>query len=295
MTNLTSLDFDTKYQKTSPKTQKHINCTFITNKMHLEFTKYHGAGNDFIMVDGFKNQEIMHQLSKDDIAFVCKRHFGIGADGLIIISPLVGYDLEMIYYNSDGAISSMCGNGGRCTVQFAHSLGYVEGNIRFLAADGPHKGRIETDGISISMSNVKHVENISGSSCYMNTGSPHYVSQLDSNVSLQSLDLVTQARRIRYNDRFFKEGTNVNFITRDSDTVQIRTYERGVEDETLACGTGVVAAAIVSRLGVNGHHSVQVAARGGLLRVDFDTVGDIYQNIWLFGPAQAIFSGVIEL
>ena len=262
--------------------------------MHLEFTKYHGAGNDFIMVDGFKHQEVLYQLTKDDIESLCKRHFGIGADGLIIISPKDGYDLEMIYYNSDGAISSMCGNGGRCTVHFAHSLGYVEQNMRFLAADGPHKGRIESDGIAISMSDVKNVENISASSCYMNTGSPHYVSQLDANENLLSLDLVTEARKIRYNNRFSKEGTNVNFITKANDTVQIRTYERGVEDETLACGTGVVAAAIVSKLGIKGHHSVQVKTRGGDLRVDFDA-GDSYHNIWLYGPAQSIFSGIIEI
>ncbi len=263
--------------------------------MHLEFTKYHGAGNDFIMIDGFKNKKIHQELSKSDINSLCKRHFGIGADGLIIIKELDGYDLEMIYYNSDGVISSMCGNGGRCTVHFAYTLGYVGKEMSFLAADGPHQGKIEAEGVTISMSPVGKVETIDKQNVYMNTGSPHYVSLLEVDIDgLSSLNLVSKARSIRYNDRFAEEGTNVNYIVKGENKLHIRTYERGVEDETLACGTGVVAAAIMSRQGKVGPQSVYVEAKGGLLRVDFDT-GEGYTNIRLFGPAQSVFTGHIEI
>lgn len=263
--------------------------------MEIEFTKYHGAGNDFIMIDGFRHSKLSQKLTQEDIAWLCSRHFGIGADGLIIIAESDTYDLEMIYYNSDGAISSMCGNGGRCTVHYAHSLGYVGKEMTFLAADGPHQGKVSDNSISISMSDVKTIEDLKQNAFFLDTGSPHYVQFIEGrDTDLRDMDLVKTARVVRYGPTYAKEGTNVNYVIKNSDKLLIRTYERGVEDETLACGTGVVAAAIASRMGYDGRQVVKVAARGGDLEVSYNS-GKNYTDIWLTGPAKGVFTGRCDL
>lgn len=260
--------------------------------MDIEFSKYHGTGNDFIMIDGMKDLSIRKYLTTDHIAALCHRRFGIGADGLIILSPDEETDFYMVYYNSDGRISSMCGNGSRCTVRFAHNLSYISEQCTFMAIDGIHHGRVESDYISVHMSDV-HVVNANGSDYVLDTGSPHYVTYLD---DVDGLDIISHAHKIRYSDSYKSDGINVNFVKRHEDSIQVRTYERGVEDETYSCGTGVVACAIASSRLENGVISpVHINTKGGDLKVSFQREADSYKNIWLAGPAVKVFEGKITI
>ncbi|MEL7118513.1 MAG: diaminopimelate epimerase, partial [Bacteroidota bacterium] len=224
---------------------------------------------------------------------LCDRHFGIGADGLILIEPYEQFDFEMIYYNSDGNRGSMCGNGGRCAVAFAHDLGKIDQHTIFLAVDGPHQANVKkSNWIELQMQHVYEVEK-GDAYFYLNTGSPHYIMFVD---QLEKFDVVGNGRAIRYNDRFRAEGTNVNFIQPTKEGIAIATYERGVEDETLACGTGITAAAIAHYLNADGSIKppVAVKAKGGDLKVDFKTVDDHFEDIWLHGPADFVFEGKIN-
>ncbi len=262
--------------------------------MKIDFSKYHGAGNDFVMIDGFLYPKLSHNLTTDQVAFLCNRHFGIGADGLIILSRHEEYDFEMIYYNSDGKLSSMCGNGGRCILKYAKQLGYIQDKASFLAVDGPHLGSVGNQ-ISLKMSSVETIEKLDDNTFYLDTGSPHYV-QFRKDIS--TIDILREARVIRYNARFEAKGTNVNFVeVLDDGSLSLRTYERGVEDETLACGTGVVASALAHsyRSGDEGLRSERVHAVGGDMQVNFSCDGSIYEDIWLIGPAQEVFKGEIYL
>lgn len=258
--------------------------------MQLNFRKYHGAGNDFVLVDARRGLAFP-RTGTALIARLCDRHFGIGADGLILLEDHEEYDFAMAYFNSDGRPSTMCGNGGRCIVAFARDLGIERETYRFLAADGPHLARLLPGGeVALQMSDVAAIE--AGEDFYfLDTGSPHYVRFVD---DLDGVAVVADARKIRYNDRFRAEGTNVNFVHATSAGLRIATYERGVEDETLACGTGVTAAALAAaaRGGATGRQTVEVQARGGNLRVSFLRATDGFQDIWLIGPAQFVFSGV---
>lgn len=257
--------------------------------MLIPFSKYHGTGNDFIMID---NRALGLTLSQSQIAQLCNRRFGIGADGLILVQVNERI-VEMVYYNSDGAPSSMCGNGGRCFVTFCQQLEVLSDQGEFLAVDGMHPFKMEDGLVSLKMSDVTSVETINDA-VYMDTGSPHYVTMVD---DVLEIDLVNDARKVRYNDRFSVKGTNVNFVEMMDGVTHIRTYERGVEDETLSCGTGATACAIAMHyLGHIADLSMPVKVLGGKLNVSFTPNGNgNYSNVWLTGPTESVFDGEIEL
>ena len=260
----------------------------------MTFYKYHGAGNDFILID--QREDVWVRPDQQTlIATLCDRHFGIGADGLILLEKKPGYDFEMVYFNSDGRPSSMCGNGGRCIVAFARHLGIIETSCSFLAVDGPHEAVVvRPDWIELKMSDVASVE-IGEGFYYLDTGSPHYVQFVP---DLSKVDVVVEGRAIRYNDRFKEVGTNVNFVQPLEKGIQLNTYERGVEGETLACGTGVTAAAIASFLQEASNEKIMeipVQAKGGNLAVRFKHTSEGFKDIWLCGPAKLVFSGKIDL
>lgn len=269
----------------------------------MQFSKYQGAGNDFVMLD----QRTHRWISRDDsdlIARLCDRRYGIGADGLILLQSVEGHDFEMIYFNSDGRESTLCGNGGRCIAVFARDIGVTSNECRFLAIDGPHEALITSGEIkklsevSLKMADVRHMVR-EGNSFILNTGSPHFV-RFDS--SVDTADMVAEGRAVRYSQRFRAEGINVNLVSLvngNPDQLKIRTYERGVEDETLACGTGVTAAAIAFHQYRDlqpGSYHLPVQALGGNLSVRFTAHSDgSFTDIWLCGPATCVFEGNIEL
>ncbi|MHC2990513.1 diaminopimelate epimerase [Pontibacter sp. HJ8] len=257
--------------------------------MPLSFYKYQGTGNDFVMID---NRKLTFPADDEQLVkSLCNRRTGIGADGLILLQDHPDYDFEMVYFNADGRLGSMCGNGARCTVRFAKQLGVIEDVAYFLAADGEHQANIERNQIQLKMGDVTSVEQI-GEDYYLNTGSPHYVRFVD---EVQELDVYAEGRAVRYNGRFKAEGTNVNFVERLSDNdIYVRTYERGVEDETLSCGTGVTACALVA--GLEGAQSpVSVKTPGGNLQVTFERHGAGFRYIYLIGPAKLVFSGTMPI
>jgi diaminopimelate epimerase len=259
--------------------------------MRLHFYKYQGTGNDFVIFD---NRDKKLEFTKEQVAFLCHRRFGIGADGLMLLNPHTAYDFEMKYYNADGAESTMCGNGGRCLVKFAAEMGIIRSEYQFIAIDGEHKASIETNGdVSLKMNDVATVQ-AENNRYILNTGSPHYVEVTE---NVMELDVFEKGRSIRYSDEFKKEGINVNFVeeTESPDTIIVRTYERGVEDETYSCGTGVTAAALVSNHNENGYNFVNVKTKGGLLGVEYEITENGFTNIHLIGPASKVFEGDIEL
>jgi diaminopimelate epimerase len=258
--------------------------------MTLSFSKYQGTGNDFILIDN--REGAGSTLTREQIAFLCNRRFGIGADGLMLLQERDGYDFEMVYFNADGAEGSMCGNGGRCIVMFAKKLGLVKQAAHFLATDGPHDALVTEAGhVELKMKNVSHVERRNGV-CILNTGSPHYVQPV---TQLSQLDVFAAGRAIRYNDEFRSEGINVNFIEPLQEGIAIRTYERGVEDETLSCGTGATAAALSVATVADGPQEIALQTHGGSLSVKFVKRGpDQFEDIWLCGPAQLVFEGTIS-
>lgn len=257
--------------------------------MAISFYKYQGTGNDFVMVD---NRKLNFPAEDEELVkHLCDRRKGIGADGLILLQDHPDYDFEMVYYNADGRVGSMCGNGARCTVRFARQLGVIEDVACFLAADGEHQASVERDLIQLKMNDVKSIEQI-GLDYYLNTGSPHYVRFVD---DAEQLDVFEEGRAVRYNERFSEVGTNVNFVQRLSENeIFVRTYERGVEDETLSCGTGVTACALVAKL--NGMQSpIKVKVLGGELEVAFEQQEEGgFKQIYLIGPAKLVFTGTIS-
>lgn len=260
--------------------------------MKIHFYKYQGTGNDFVILD---NREKEYDfLTSEQVKLLCDRRFGIGADGLMLLNTHPDYDFEMKYYNADGGESSMCGNGGRCLVKFAFQIGIVKSEYSFIAIDGKHLATIDLDGtVSLKMNDVESIQTVNDH-YILNTGSPHYVKSCN---DVNEIDIVKQGREIRYGPEFEKEGINVNFVQQLSEPykIAVRTYERGVEDETYSCGTGVTAAAIVSFHNDNGFNRVEVETKGGKLSVDYDKVDDSFRNIWLTGPAEKVFEGTIEL
>ena len=253
--------------------------------MIIEFYKYQGTGNDFIMID---DREKEFDLTDNDlIAALCERRMGIGADGLILLREHDTLDFEMIYFNADGKQSSMCGNGGRCIIAFAQMLEMIEDETTFMAIDGEHKGRLMDDGIYLQMQDVKKIEGV-GDGLVLNTGSPHYIEMVD---ELDYIDVDKQGRKIRNSAPFKKDGINVNFVL-DASELQVRTYERGVEAETLSCGTGVVATAIAMHYANCIEETlVNVKTKGGELTVSFEEFNGNYRNIWLSGEASMVFAG----
>ncbi|HAM99486.1 MAG TPA: diaminopimelate epimerase [Marinilabiliales bacterium] len=255
----------------------------------IKFHKYHGTGNDFIMIDAFHENVA---LTEEKIQEMCHRRFGIGADGLIILRKHEGVDFFMDFYNSDGKPGSMCGNGGRCIVAFAHDLGIVSKNTRFVAPDGPHEAIFYgSDKISLKMNPVKAIETHQ-KGLFINTGSPHLVVFRNDS----SMDVFREGREIRYSEAYKKEGTNVNFVISDTNVSKIFTYERGVEDETYACGTGTVASALALNHTKGLPSPIELKAKGGNLKVYFKKIGaQHYDDIWLEGSAQKTFSGFYSL
>lgn len=259
---------------------------------NIPFYKYHGAGNDFVIID---NRKLIfpHKKAPEKIAQLCDRHLGIGADGLILIEYNNGYDFEMVYYNADGHLGSMCGNGGRCAVAFAYFLGMISTTCTFLATDGPHQAEvIRADWIRLQIQDISEIEK-NDSYYFLDTGSPHYVRFVE---AIDTLDVVTEGRKVRYNERFRENGTNVNFIQPSDEGIKIATYERGVEDETLACGTGITAAAIAyyQHLDHKPALPLQVQAKGGRLSVEFQVQNGHFTDVWLNGPAEQVFEGIIK-
>jgi diaminopimelate epimerase len=257
--------------------------------MLIQFWKYQGTGNNFVMLD---NRQSLIQLSSDKIIHLCDRRFGIGADGLILLEM----DEEiprMVYYNSDGRQSTMCGNGGRCFVAFCHFLQVNLTSNDFLAVDGLHAFSVSGNIVSLQMKDVLGIENF-GSDFFLDTGSPHYVQFVD---DVASLDVNAKGKAIRYNDHFRASGVNVNFVKQENESIRVRTYERGVEGETFSCGTGVTAAVLAfdhkfhPRL-----EKVNVHTLGGDLAVSFKTNSHgTYTDIWLHGPAEQVYSGSINV
>lgn len=259
--------------------------------MILNFSKYQGAGNDFILIDN-RNKHIV--LSANQINFLCDRHFGIGADGLILLEKSQNADFKMVYFNSDGKESTMCGNGGRCITMFAKHCGAINKNTTiFEAIDGLHYAEIIEEGmVRLQMQDVKEIQQY-GQDYILNTGSPHYVRIVQ---SAESVPVFEEARKIRYSPVFKEHGINVNFVEiKDPHHIFIRTYERGVENETLACGTGVTAAALVTAYKYNLHHdTIFITTPGGKLKVDFQ-IKNGYTNIFLTGNATFVFKGEIQI
>ena len=255
--------------------------------MQITFSKYQGTGNDFILIDN-RNQDMV--LSEAQVARLCNRRFGIGADGLMLIAPSDDADFRMVYYNADGRESSMCGNGGRCIVAFAKKLGMVQDAASFMAVDGLHTALIHADGsIDLSMKDVRDIHFESDHSI-LNTGSPHHVQWVE---DADAIDVFKLGKSIRM--AAGKEGINVNFTQQRGDGIYVRTYERGVEEETLSCGTGVTAAAIAS-VGTNlGTFKIAIATPGGNLEVSFTKKTEYSaEQVVLSGPATMVYEGLIN-
>lgn len=261
--------------------------------MKLIFHKYQGTGNDFIIADN-RNGDYS-SLTTKQVNKLCDRRFGIGADGLMLLQERNGYDFEMKYYNADGKEGSMCGNGARCMVKFVYNLGIHKELYKFIAADGVHEAEIDTDGIvSLRMKDVRAVKKFHND-YVLDTGSPHYIKMVN---HVMEMDVYKKGYEIRHSKEFEDEGINVNFVeqTDEPDKIIVRTFERGVEDETLSCGTGVTAAALVCYHNENGFNEVGVRTLGGELSIEFDRVDDSrFENIWLCGPAEKVFEGSVEI
>jgi diaminopimelate epimerase len=257
--------------------------------MQLTFYKYQGTGNDFVVIDN--RQQVFDTKDTKRIAFLCDRRFGIGADGLILLEHHDSCDFKMVYFNADGNESSMCGNGGRCITAFAQFLGVIENEATFEAIDGLHKATISDQLISLQMQNVDTIENHK-SHLFLDTGSPHHVEMTK---HLKDVDVKTKGRQIRYGAPYNDAGSNVNFVTKNSNTnFSVRTYERGVEDETYSCGTGVTAVALAMHyIGETEKNLITLQTEGGTLKVSFEKNGNGYNNIWLIGPATQVFKGCI--
>ncbi|WP_430907844.1 diaminopimelate epimerase [Maribacter sp. 2-571] len=257
--------------------------------MQLKFYKYQGTGNDFVMVD---NRTLFFPKENTElVSFLCDRRFGIGADGLILLEPEVDGDFRMVYYNADGNQSSMCGNGGRCLVAFARDLGVIQKTALFIAVDGWHTAHIDTDNrVHLKMQDVPEIKE-KEKSYFLDTGSPHHVQLVN---DLKALDVKAEGAKLRYG-LYGESGSNINFVApKGTDAYAVRTYERGVEDETLSCGTGVTAVALaMHKKGLSKSKKIVLHAEGGDLEVAFDTDEEGYRDIYLIGPAKMVFKGEI--
>ena len=262
--------------------------------MQIRFSKYEGTGNDFIIIDNRTQRWIPEE---QQIATMCDRHFGIGADGLMLLGKEKGFDFAMSYFNSDGRESSMCGNGGRCITAFARCLGLIQNQAHFHAIDGEHVAEILAQrgnefSIRLKMKDTTLYSD-SEDGLFLNTGSPHFVKFVD---HLDSFDVNAAGKAIRYDDSFAPGGTNVDFVEVEDNGLFVRSYERGVENETLSCGTGVTASAIAAAC-ISGEkkRKYTVRTRGGTLTVTFEQNGTSFSEIWLEGDVHFVFSGEIEI
>lgn len=258
--------------------------------MDLKFSKYQGTGNDFIMIDN--RDGVFDQNQKETIGRLCNRKFGIGSDGMILIEDHSDYDFEMIYINPDGT-KSLCGNGSRCAVMFAHHLGLIEHKTTFLTIEGPLHAFIDAELVHLSMPDVAAIRSTQDQGLFLNTGSPHYVRFVD---NIDQYDVFRNGKKIRESKEFMPDGTNANFVQlQDNGKIFVRTYERGVENETLSCGTGVTASALAA--GRNSKRGeVDIMTLGGNLRVRFEQVHNgVFKNIFLIGPAEKVFEGTVRI
>jgi diaminopimelate epimerase len=258
--------------------------------MQIEFFKYHGTGNDFVMIDNRSN--FFPKENTKLIEHLCDRRFGIGGDGLILLENDSDTDFKMVYYNSDGNQSSMCGNGGRCLAAFAKKLNVINNSCTFIATDGLHHATISESGqVSLQMIDVSNMK-INPEYTFLNTGSPHHVQMVE---DLENYNIKENGAKIRYGELYGATGSNINFVKQiNANTFSLRTYERGVEDETLSCGTGATAVAIaMNATGKTNATSINLNVEGGKLEVTFDKVDNNYSNVFLKGPAEFVFKGEI--
>ena len=254
------------------------------------FYKYQGTGNDFVIMDNRENS--FDKNNTQLIGQLCDRHFGVGADGLILLENHKELDFTMVYYNADGNESSMCGNGGRCLVAFAKYLNIIEDNAKFEAIDGVHHAFIENETVKLQMQDVSEVlthEN----HVFLDTGSPHHV---EFNSNLDALNVKQEGSKIRYGSPYYQAGANVNFVEKVNDQIfAVRTYERGVEDETLSCGTGVTAVALsMNYIGETEQKLLTLKTQGGDLKVSFNKTDGGFNDVWLIGPATLVFKGELS-
>lgn len=254
----------------------------------MEFYKYQGTGNDFVMID---NRDLSFPKEQRLIEQICNRRFGVGGDGLILLEKDENTDFKMVYYNSDGNESTMCGNGGRCIVAFAHFLNIFQQKTTFTAVDGLHEAEINQGVVKLKMIDVENI-NTDGDCFVLNTGSPHFVKYVE---RVEVYNIYQNGYDIRNSANYKKEGINVNFVEQIRDNeIFVRTYERGVEAETLSCGTGVTASAITFMKDRN-ISSVVVKTLGGNLKVYVEKREGIFRNVWLEGPAKQVFKGNIKI
>ena len=265
--------------------------------MKIQFYKYQGTGNDFVMVDNRSGN--FNYNNAEFISSICDRRYGIGCDGLILIEDNNDLDFTMKYFNSDGSELGMCGNGARCVTQFAKKLGIINDSAIFQASDGAHHAEIiDNNYVRVKMNDIdmsnydlidKNFDNI-----YLDNGAPHLV--INSN-DIDKIDVFNEGRKIRYGDKYKHEGVNINFVefTSNSSLCKVRTYERGVEDETLSCGTGAIAVAVVLNYSnIINKEEIKISMKGGNLKVSFSRVGDNFSNIWLSGAVSEIYKGEIN-
>ena len=258
--------------------------------MKISFSKYQGTGNDFVMLNNLNGQ--YDDLTMDEIVFLCDRKLGVGADGLIKISASDKADFLVEYFNSDGS-QSFCGNGARCSVMFARTIGIVKPEVVFDAIDGIHHAEVIDDIVKLEMLPVNTIENLNDSDRFLDTGSPHFVRTL---LPSESIDVVRFGKEVRYSAPYKEEGVNVNTMRIDGENeITVETYERGVEDETLSCGTGVTACALVYMQQKKNFNEVTVHTKGGDLSVLADPIHGGFDNIWLKGPAKKVFDGSIDV
>ncbi|MBR5602763.1 MAG: diaminopimelate epimerase [Bacteroidales bacterium] len=261
----------------------------ITENHYINFSKFHGAGNDFIMINAIKNEIL---LSEELIFKMCDRRTGIGADGLIILMHSDNHDFRMRYYNCDGKESTFCGNGGRCIAAFAHQQGIIKNEATYEAVDGIHKAKVtETSSneylVELTMRDILSYQ-LDDESLLIDTGSPHYVKKV---MNLDSMDVNAEGAKIRYDKNISSDGVNVDFLLNDNGNIRIRTYERGVENETLACGTGVTASAMAASLWYGGN-DIDIYTQIAKLNVRFDKDENTFKNVVLTGPAAHVFDGM---
>lgn len=254
--------------------------------MEYTFYKYQGTGNDFVLIDN--REQLFPKENTELIATICDRRFGVGGDGLMLLENHPTADFTMIYYNSDGKEGSMCGNGGRCMVHFAKFLGIIEKETAFEAVDGLHLASIKDDWVSLRMADVDTIK-VEENNCFLDTGSPHHVEMVE---TLLDFEVYGKGRSIRYG-KYGETGANVNFVVQESeDLFSVRTYERGVENETLSCGTGVTAVALAMyETGRTKANKISINTQGGKLQVLFQKSGNMYTDIFLEGPAKQVFKG----
>lgn len=256
--------------------------------MNLTFYKYQGTGNDFVMIDN--RTKIFPKNNTDKISQICDRHFGIGADGIILIENDDKFDFKMIYFNADGS-QTFCGNGARCAVAFAKYLNIITDKTTFLAYDGEHFAEINNNMISLHMIDVTDIK-VNKNSVFAYTGTQHHVELVD---DLDNYPVFNNGKKIRYS--YNDPGSNVNFAQQiNENTFRVRTYEKGVEDETLACGTGVTAVAIaMHKINKTKSNSISLPVEGGILQVSFTENNGTYTNVFLKGPAEFVFEGAINI